>query len=380
LILLTFVYFSPKVMINFACKFYKMAFNQNKPIVVWLLTGCALIFIMVVIGGITRLTQSGLSIVEWDLLMGTIPPLNEVAWQELFVKYQQSPQYQLVNYHFSLEEFKSIFWWEYIHRLFGRFIGLVFFIPFVYFLLSGKVSRNLLPKLLLIFALGAFQGFLGWFMVKSGLVKDPAVSHYRLAAHLITAFFTFGYVFWVALGLMSGGQEKAPSGNFKLQGTVWALFAVVVVQIVFGAFVAGLRAGSLYTTFPKMGGEWMAESVSFAYTKSGFISLFENPASVQFIHRCIAYLVVGLAFWAWRKAQLAGSREAKQAANFLLITIFGQFLLGIITLLCSVPVSLGVLHQAGAFVVFAAVVYLLFTSKYAFAPVAGKQAAALGMA
>ncbi|MBA3898643.1 MAG: COX15/CtaA family protein [Bacteroidetes bacterium] len=340
-----------------------MPLNQNKPVIIWLLTGCALIFIMVIIGGITRLTQSGLSIVEWNLLMGSIPPLNDAAWQELFLKYQNSPQYQLVNYHFSLEEFKSIFWWEYIHRLFGRFIGIVFFVPFLFFLLTKKLSKPLIRKLLILFALGGFQGFLGWFMVKSGLVKDPAVSHYRLAAHLITAFITFGYTFWIALELwFEGKKEENPA--LELKPSVLALFAVVTLQIVYGAFVAGLRAGNLYTTFPKMGDEWMAESVSFAYAKFGFISLFENPASVQFIHRCLAYAVVGLSFYVWRKANLSSNNPVKQAANILLAVITGQFLLGIFTLIYSVPVSLGVLHQAGAFVAFAAVIYLLFKSSF----------------
>jgi heme a synthase len=339
-----------------------MALNKNKSVIIWLLSGCALIFIMVVIGGITRLTQSGLSIVEWDLLMGSIPPLNDAAWQELFIKYQQSPQYQLVNNHFSLEEFKSIFWWEFIHRLFGRFIGMVFFIPFVFFLLTKRLNPSLTKKLLILFALGGFQGFLGWFMVKSGLVKDPAVSHYRLAAHLITAFITFGYTFWIALELWFEHKKQAIAVK-ELKTPAIVLFSLVVLQIIYGAFVAGLRAGSLYTTFPKMGDEWIAESVTFAYAKFGFISLFENPASVQFVHRILAFIVLGIALYLWRMTQKndLGS-SIKQTLNILLLVILGQFLLGIITLIYSVPVVLGVLHQAGAFVAFAAVVYLLFKS------------------
>ncbi|MDQ3191038.1 MAG: COX15/CtaA family protein [Bacteroidota bacterium] len=338
-----------------------MSPNSDKPIIVWLFTGCALIFLMVVIGGITRLTQSGLSIVEWNLLMGTIPPFTEQAWHDLFLKYQQSPQYQLVNTHFSLEEFKSIFWWEYIHRLFGRFIGLVFFIPFVYFLIKKKINSSLLKKLLLIFALGGFQGVLGWYMVKSGLVKDPAVSHYRLASHLITAFITFGFVFWVALGLIQ--REKAQESNFSpvLFGSSILLFFVLSFQIVYGAFVAGLKAGYSYTTFPKMGEEWIAESIGFAYGKMGFISIFENPATVQFIHRYTAYvivLLVGLIFYLSKKSRM--NLRIQKAVNLLVITVVIQFLLGVFTLVYSVPVVLGVLHQAGAFFAFAAIIYLLF--------------------
>jgi heme a synthase len=337
-----------------------MALNKNKPIIIWLLTGCALIFIMVNIGGITRLTQSGLSIVEWDILMGSIPPLNEAAWQALFIKYQNSPQYLLVNNHFSLEEFKSIFWWEYIHRLFGRFIGIVFLLPFLYFLITKKLSKSLTNKLLILFALGGFQGFLGWFMVKSGLVKDPAVSHFRLAAHLTTAFLTFGYTFWLALQLWF--EDRAfKSKSVVLKTSVITLFSVLLLQIVYGAFVAGLRAGSLYNTFPKMGPEWIAESVTYAYAKTGLISLLENPASVQFIHRMLAFTVVILALYIWRSAQKHDlSKSIKQLMHVFLAVIFGQFLLGIFTLIYAVPVILGVLHQAGAFIAFGTVIFLLF--------------------
>ena len=336
-----------------------MLSKSNKPIVIWLFTGCFLIFFMVIIGGITRLTQSGLSIVEWDLLMGSIPPLSEQDWQNLFLKYQESPQYQLVNTHFSLQEFKSIFWWEYIHRLFGRLIGLIFFIPFIYFLIKKKLNGSLLNKLLLVFVLGGFQGFLGWYMVKSGLVKDPAVSHYRLASHLITAFITFGYTFWIALNLINEDktQEKFPS---ILKTTSVILFGVLFIQIIYGAFVAGLKAGHSYTTFPKMGEKWIAESVSYAYNKMGWISLLENPASVQFVHRYIAYVVVILVGILWsfsRKSALTGN--IKNAVNILVLLVFFQFLLGVFTLMYSVPIGLGVLHQAGAFMTFGAVIYLV---------------------
>jgi heme a synthase len=340
-----------------------MALNKNKSVIIWLLSGCALIFIMVIIGGITRLTQSGLSIVEWDLLMGSIPPLNDAAWQELFIKYQQSPQYQLVNNHFSLEEFKSIFWWEYIHRLFGRFIGMVFFIPFVFFLLTKRLSASLTKKLLILFALGGFQGFLGWFMVKSGLVKDPAVSHYRLAAHLITAFFTFGYTFWLALGLMQKNETTINNKSSALKPAVILLFSFVVCQIVYGAFVAGLRGGDGYSTFPKMGDEWIAEVVSIDYEELGLASFVGKKYSVQFIHRWLAVFVLALLLYVYRKAHLlAVNIGTLKALNILLFVMIGQFLLGVFTLIYSVPVLLGVLHQAGALVAFAAVVYLLFKS------------------
>ncbi|HET6244186.1 MAG: COX15/CtaA family protein [Bacteroidetes bacterium] len=338
-----------------------MSSSIDKPIIVWLFTGCTLIFLMVVVGGITRLTQSGLSIVEWNLLMGTFPPLTELAWQDLFLKYQQSPQFQLVNTHFSLHEFKSIFWWEYIHRLFGRFIGLVFFIPFVYFLVTKKFNVTLLKKLLLIFVLGGFQGFLGWYMVKSGLVKDPAVSHYRLAAHLITAFISFGFTFWVALDLLP--KEKKQQSDFSplLYTLSLLLFLVLTIQIIYGAFVAGLKAGYSYTTFPKMGDQWIAESVGYTYNKMGLMSFFENPASVQFIHRYIAYGVVALIGIIWYVGwKNAVNGNLKRSIDLLVSLVSLQFLLGIITLIYSVPVVFGVLHQAGAFFTFGAVIYLFF--------------------
>jgi heme a synthase len=335
-----------------------MSVNTDKPVIVWLLTGCALIYLMVVVGGITRLTGSGLSIVEWDLIMGTLPPLSAADWHILFLKYQQSPQYLIENYHFSLEEFKSIFWWEYIHRLLGRFIGMVFIIPFLYFLVTKKVSGSLIPKLLIILALGGLQGALGWYMVKSGLVKDPSVSHYRLAAHLITAFITFSFTFKVALDLINKNNPAIlVSPGFRK--SLMILFPLVILQIIYGAFVAGLKAGHSYTTFPKMGDEWIAESVTFAYNKMGIVSLFENPASVQFVHRLLAFAVLSLAIFIWRKASVSKVElHLRLAANILLAVIMGQFLLGVLTLIYSVPPVLGVLHQAGALAVLGCCVYL----------------------
>ena len=336
--------------------------NPDKPVITWLLTGCFLIFLMVVIGGITRLTHSGLSIVEWDLLMGTLPPVTSRDWQELFQKYQQSPQYQLVNIHFGLEEFQSIFWWEYIHRLLGRMIGLVFFVPFTYFLIKKKLSRDLVGKLLVIFVLGGLQGFLGWYMVKSGLVKDPHVSHYRLAAHLVTAFISFGFTFWVVLGLIYPPPHKSQIIHEQAIGSVkkltYILSGVVFLQIIYGAFVAGLKAGMVYNTFPKMGSEWMAEGV--IAMQPFWKNLLENIAGVQFVHRYLAYIVVIIVGIIWFKARKIGlSDTQKGGINFLGIVVIIQFLLGVFTLLYAVPVTLGVIHQVGAFFLFAAVIYLL---------------------
>lgn len=357
--------------------------NTRKMIVLWLLTGCLLIFLMVVIGGITRLTGSGLSITEWNVIMGTIPPMSQHDWQIAFEKYQNSPQFQKVNFDMGLEEFKSIFLWEYIHRLLGRLIGAVFLIPFLYFLLTKKLDRTLFRKLLLLFALGGLQGFLGWFMVKSGLVNDPHVSHYRLAIHLITAFILFGVSFWIALDLM----YPAPGGSHSLSPLIRkltkAIMVLVVLQVIYGALVAGLHAGRIYNTFPKMGNEWMAEAVT---TSSPFWkNLTENLAGVQFIHRCIAWLIVLLALILWLVVErgkllcwivyvlfsnvwlVEGKHSLTSAqrkgVNTLLIILAIQFGLGIITLLYAAPITLAVLHQAGAFALFAAIVFLSHSLK-----------------
>ena len=335
--------------------------KDNKlPIINWLFTGCFLIFIMVIIGGITRLTQSGLSIVEWDLIMGTLPPMNADDWQVLFQKYQTSPQYKLINKGISLEEFKSIFWWEYIHRLFGRFIGLVFFVPFVFFWITKKFDAPLLKKVLIVFALGGLQGVLGWYMVASGLVKNPFVSHYRLAAHLITAFSAFGFTFWVALGLLFPKEEPVKNKSLRgLKRLINALFVILIIQIIYGAFVAGMHAGKIYNTFPLMGDSLMPESV---YAMNPWWKNFlENHSGVQFIHRYMAYTVATLAAVIWYKSRKERLHpKVINAINFMASIVVVQFLLGVFTLVYAVPVSLGVIHQAGAFILFASLIYLVF--------------------
>src|SRR5690606_35074911 len=205
-------------------------------------------------GGLTRLTNSGLSMVEWNMFMGSIPPMNEAEWQETFDKYKQYPEYQKVNFHFSVDEFKKIFLWEYTHRFLGRFIGLVFIVPFLWFLFRGKLWPSLTFKLVIILILGGFQGFLGWYMVESGLISNPDVSHYRLAAHLITAFLTFAYTFWVALDLLYPNNKNKQKG---MGFWIWLLLFLLIIQIVYGAFVAGLNAGMVYNTWPKMGDSWI---------------------------------------------------------------------------------------------------------------------------
>ena len=331
--------------------------NSRKAIILWLLSGCLLIYLMVVIGGITRLTGSGLSITEWNVIMGIIPPMNQHEWQIVFEKYQQSPQFQKVNFDIVMNEFKSIFLWEYLHRLIGRVIGLVFIIPFFYFLCTKKIKKSLTRKLLLLFVLGGIQGFLGWYMVKSGLIDNPHVSHYRLAIHLITAFLTFGFTFWIALGLIYQKSPYSDSHPSWIKNITHLIMLLVLLQIIYGAFVAGLHAGRVYTTFPKMGNEWIAEAVT---ASDPFWKNFsENLAGVQFIHRCLAWLLAILIFSLWlfsRNVVLTPSQ--KKGMNALLLIFVFQFLLGVFTLLFAAPITLAVFHQTGAFVLFAATLFL----------------------
>jgi len=335
--------------------------KSDKFIVTWLLMGAFLVASMVVIGGITRLTQSGLSMVEWKLIMGSVPPMNELEWEATFDKYKQFPEYQKLNINYTLRDFKSIFWWEYSHRLLGRVMGLIFLIPFFYFLVRKRLDKPLLKKLLLVLFMGAFQGFLGWFMVKSGLVNNPHVSHYRLAAHLVTAFFLFGYIFHLALTI--GWPAKTTIKSPYYRGALIVLLALISSQILVGAFVAGLKAGLFYTTFPTMNGEWMPAIISKDYSLLGWASLFDNVASVQFIHRWLGITV-------WVVIILIGvvylsSLIKKQKTSFwlLLIAISIQALLGIYTLIYSVPIVLAVLHQLGALVTIMAWVYAIHTTR-----------------
>lgn len=330
--------------------------NPHKSVIIWLLTGCALIFLMVVIGGITRLTNSGLSMVDWKLIMGMVPPLSEQEWIDTFNKYKQFPEYQEVNFMFTLAEFKSIFFWEYLHRLIGRIIGIVFILPFFYFLIKKKITGKLMRQCLIILGMGAFQGFLGWWMVKSGLVDNPDVSHYRLAIHLIAAFLTFAYTFWVALDLICNNKEG--SDVPFMRKWLLVLLVVTILQIIYGAFVAGLNAGFIMNTWPKMGERWIAESVTAM--EPLWVNFVDGIGGVQFVHRYLAYIVVGLViFLLYKGSKLRLNKIQSKSLITLLLVVVIQFLLGIFTLIYAVPVWLGVTHQVGAFLLLGAIVYAM---------------------
>ncbi|WP_034040995.1 COX15/CtaA family protein [Wocania ichthyoenteri] len=330
--------------------------KDNKKVIYWLLTGCILIFIMVIVGGITRLTDSGLSISNYKLITGTIPPLNETEWQNAFELYQQYPEYQKLHSHFTIDDFKSIYFWEWLHRLIGRVIGLVFIIPFLYFLITKQLSKKTIKKCLVLLVLGGFQGFLGWYMVKSGLVDMPDVSHYRLAAHLTTAFLTFAATLWVALDLFY--PNKKPT-NIKFRNLIIISYLILIIQIIYGAFVAGLKAGLLHNHWPLMNeNKFMHHTV---YILEPFYkNLIENPSGIQFIHRILAYFVVISILILWYKTRkMAITKLQKRGINTLLILVAFQFLLGIFTILYAVPLWLGVAHQIGAFFLLSAMTFTL---------------------
>ncbi|KJD34945.1 heme A synthase [Tamlana sedimentorum] len=331
--------------------------KDNKKVIYWLFTGCLLIFIMVIVGGITRLTHSGLSISNYKLISGTIPPMNDTEWQEAFNLYKQYPEYQKLNNHFNLQDFKDIYFWEWLHRVIGRFIGLVFFLPFVYFLITKQLSKPTIKKAIVLLCMGAFQGFLGWYMVKSGLIDNPDVSHFRLAAHLTTAFLTFAYTFWVALDLIYPSKKEI---NIPFRNLLRLTYFIIVLQIIYGAFVAGLDAGFIHNHWPLMNeGKFMHETVYIE--QSPLIkNFFEGKSGVQFIHRCLAYIVVACVVLVYIKSRkLILTLPQNRAVNSILIVVFFQFVLGVLTIMLQVPVWLGVAHQIGAFFLLTAITFTL---------------------
>lgn len=333
--------------------------KNMKPVVIWLFTGCILIFIMTMVGGITRLTDSGLSMTDWNLIMGSVPPSTEAEWQATFEEYQKFPEYKLVHNHFTLSDFKRIFFWEYFHRMIGRFIGLVFIVPFIIFLIQGKIKGRLLKQCLILLGMGAFQGFLGWYMVKSGLVNEPRVSHYRLAAHLVTAFLTISYCFYVALSIMKQPVEKVSAKISQLKKPAFIVFAATVFQIIYGAFVAGRDAGKIHNFWPHMNPGEFISPVSFSMTP--FLDNFIiNSSGIQFVHRYMAFVVVFLVIWIWYRVKSDFNiKSLTLPAHFMLGMVCVQFCLGVFTLLFAVPLTLGVLHQLGALLLLLGCVWMI---------------------
>jgi len=322
--------------------------STRRQVAAWLLLCCAMIFAMVILGGVTRLTGSGLSMVEWDPIFGVVPPLDQQAWEEVFAKYQQSPEYRKINVGMDLDGFKSIYWFEFSHRILGRSIGAVFLIPFLYFMFRRKLAASLVPRLGFAFVLGGLQGLLGWYMVKSGLIDNPHVSQYRLTAHLSLALLIYAYLLWILYDLLFAQRQPAtnPAG---LKTAAKFLLGLVAVTIVSGGFVAGLKAGHAYNTFPKMGDQWLPPAGWML--QPGWRNLFENIATVQFDHRVLATLTFSAILLFWLAAlRQRPTASARIAIHLLVLMAAIQVTLGISTLLLHVPVALAATHQAGALV------------------------------
>lgn len=333
--------------------------KTNKSVIYWLLSGCILLFIMVTVGGITRLTNSGLSMTDWHLINDTFPPMSEEKWVEAFEEYKKYPEYQLINKHkdFQLEDYKFIFFWEWFHRFIGRIIGMVFIIPFVYFLIKKKLDKETIKKCFVLLGMGAFQGFLGWFMVASGLKDMPDVSHFRLAIHLTFAFITFAYTLWVALDLIYQ-ERKLPV--VELRKIARIALVILIIQIIYGGFVAGLNAGLIHNHWPLMSdGQFFHESIQLEQSNL-LLSFTEGKSGVQFIHRTFAYVVVGMIIFLFIKSRkFTLDKTQDTGTKTLLVFVFIQFILGVFTLLFHVPLWLGLAHQIMAFFLLTAMTFTL---------------------
>ena len=330
----------------------------RKRMAIWLFAVCGLLVVMILLGGLTRLTDSGLSITEWKPISGALPPFTTEHWEEEFEKYQQIPEFHLINADMTLDEFKTIYWWEWSHRFLGRFIGLAFLLPALYFYFTGQMERRLVPKFAVMFLLGGLQGALGWYMVASGLVDRVDVSQYRLAAHLLLAVLILSYIFWSALDLYFGEPVHQGQQDHALRGNATVLLLLVWGQIFLGALVAGLHAGKTYNTWPLMDGDIVPEGLFSA--DPWWINFFENITTVQFDHRIVAYILLAWCFvlW-WQSNRLALGDTVRRSLYFVWMCVAGQIVLGIWTLLEVVPLALASLHQFGAIIVLGASVYFL---------------------
>lgn len=317
--------------------------QHDRQIAYWLFFCAAVIFGMILLGGVTRLTSSGLSMVDWKPIMGVIPPMTQADWQEMFLKYQQFPEYQKINVGMSLEDFKPIFMYEYLHRVLGRLIGVIFIVPFLFFYFSRRIKTGLTPKLVIMLIGGGCQGLLGWYMVKSGLVDNPHVSQYRLTAHLGAAVLIYGFILWTAFGLVLTARAQP----VELQRFSMGLSALIYLMILSGGLVAGTHAGNAYSTWPLMGDSFVPAGL-YAMTPA-WLSAFEDITTIQFNHRMFAYLIVALVVAFAIRAFRFGIVGRLKVGIFCLIGLLGmQVTLGISTLIFYVPIPVAAAHQVGA--------------------------------
>lgn len=331
---------------------------------IWLWTGVAMLLLQFMIGAVTRLTGSGLSITKWEIAIGTVPPLNEVQWQEAFDLYKQTPQYHKINKGMSLSDFKFIYFWEYFHRLWARTLGFVFIIPFAIFLSRRMIDRKLMLQLITVVLLGGLVGIFGWIMVASGLVNRPWVNAYKLTLHLNLAFLVYGYLLWIAIGYSSPQRHLAGDARIK-RGLKWFL-GILIVQLLLGGIMSGMKAGLFYPTWPDYSGEWMppilteGSSWSLAHLTDYDTHLFA-PSLIQFLHRNIAYVLLLLGLLIFTRIRRDKIQWADAYAYFFLFSLLLQVVLGILVLIYSsqqIPVFLGVLHQSGALWLLSAVILL----------------------
>ncbi|NSL89531.1 COX15/CtaA family protein [Chitinophaga solisilvae] len=338
--------------------------KNNRPVAIWLYIGVGMLIIQVLLGGLTRLTGSGLSITEWQPLLGAFPPMNEAAWQKAFDGYKQIAQYKYVNSHFTLSDFKFIYFWEWLHRDWARLIGIVFIVPFIYFIVKKKINRSMINPLIILFVLGALQGAIGWIMVKSGLNDENLyVSHIRLAVHFMSALVLLCYLFWFALKI-SIPQTEILSAKFLKKLNLW-LLALVAVQLVYGAFMAGLHAALVANTWPDINGTWVPAGM---FTQGGFFTdIAHNTITIQFIHRGLAYLItILIAIWWWKSAQTPASSLLHGIRYLPLLLVLLQVLLGVLTLLNSqvkIPITYGILHQCVGMLLLLSLVWTLYLTK-----------------
>jgi len=309
----------------------------------WFISGAVLVMLILIVGGITRLTGSGLSMTDWKPILGAIPPLNEAQWNDAFEQYKQFPEYQQINKGMDLSEFKFIFFWEYLHRMLGRMIGIVFLLPFIYFVAKKKLNAKWMKRSIWLLILGGSQGLMGWYMVQSGLVDVPYVNPYRLTAHLLLAFTIFGFCVWYAADLTKFKRELEPRKS-ELSKWLKIFFGILIVQIAWGALVAGLDAGHVYNTFPKMYQYWIPPEV--IALEPWYQNFTENSSMVQFIHRALATLLGLMAIGYWiRLFTVQSSKSAKLWGGAIFALVLVQYVLGVFTLITHVQITLGVLHQ-----------------------------------
>ncbi len=327
----------------------------------WFISGAVLIMLILIVGGITRLTGSGLSMTDWKPILGAIPPITEAQWEDAFDQYKQFPEYQQINRGMELSEFKFIFFWEYLHRMLGRLIGIVFLVPFVYFVAKKKMNAKWLKRSVWLLILGGSQGLMGWYMVQSGLVDVPYVNPYRLTAHLMLAFIIFGFCVWYAADLTKFKSQVEPK---KSEFGKWLkiLFGIVIVQVAWGGLVAGLDAGHVYNTFPKMYQYWVPPEVMAL--EPWYQNLTENSSTVQFIHRTLAALIGIMAIGYWvRLFTVQSSKSAKLWGGVIFVLVLIQYLLGVFTLITHVQITLAVLHQFFAILLVGAILIGIYSMR-----------------